>query len=339
MKTNVYITVDTENSMGGAWSNPALQPVTSDRRIFCRIAGEDYGIGWMCRELNRRKMRATFFGEVFAGLIFGEADTRSWMQFLLEHGQDVQLHTHLNFYYYARHLRAPEIPRPFRTDNLADAPAGERPQILEQACELFRRAAGYSPAGFRAGNWRADMALLRELRGAGIVVDCSFNPALQGRGSFDGHPLIPNALQRVDGIWELPITVARQKLPDPALPNGVRPLDPVSLSCWELRKVLDDAFHSGVEYVSAVFHSFSGIKVKDPQYSQMKPDRIVGNRFVFLLDYLSDHMEKFRVSTIGELARELQDASPSQRGVVADLGVFHPLGRKVVQLLNSAYWI
>src|SRR5215469_6814947 len=181
MTTNVYLTVDTENSMGGAWGNPTLRPISSDHRIFCKIGQQDYGIGWMCRELNARKLRATFFGEVFAGLVFGEADTRSWMQFLLDNGQEVQLHAHLNFFYYAQQMRDGVRP-PFRTDNLADAPPAQRPELLERACELFRRAAGYFPAAFRAGNWCCDGDLLRDLRRAGIVLDCSFNPTLQGRG-------------------------------------------------------------------------------------------------------------------------------------------------------------
>jgi hypothetical protein len=341
MSTNIYLTIDTENSMGGAWSNPTLRPVSSDRRIFCKIGHQDYGIGWMCRELNARNLRATFFGEVFAGLVFGEADTRSWMQFLLDNGQDVQLHTHLNFFYYAQQMRDGVRP-PFRTDNLADAPPAQRPELLERACELFRRAAGYTPAAFRAGNWRCDWDLLSDLRRAGIVVDCSFNPALQGRGSFDRDALTPNALQYVEGVWEFPITVASQTLPDPALRNGVRPFDPVSMSCWEIRSILDNAYNSGIKYASAVFHSFSGLKVRGVQYTDMKPNHIVRKRFLFLIDYLSAHPEKFRVSTIGELADELHSAdcaSPAREPMVPSLGFLHPLGRKMVQIFNSIYWV
>ena len=66
MRTNVYLTVDTEHSMGGAWANAALHPVPTERRIFCRIAGKDHGIGWLCEELGKRNFRATFFAEMSA---------------------------------------------------------------------------------------------------------------------------------------------------------------------------------------------------------------------------------------------------------------------------------
>jgi hypothetical protein len=323
--------------MGGAWQDPTLRPVPSDRIIYCGIDGQDYGIGWMCRELRERKLRATFFGEVFAGLVFGEDDTRRWMGFLLENGQDVQLHTHTNYFYYAELLRSGG-PLAFRTDSLADVPSPDRFEMLQRGIELFRRATGYEPAAYRAGSWRGSRALLRDLRRAGIFLDCSYNAALK-RASFDGEKLAPNALQRIDGVWEFPITVARQTLPDPAIRGGLRPFDPVSMSYWELRKVLDDAHAAGVSHISAIFHSFSAVKARDSQYSRIKPDRVVRKRFAFLLDYLSANEDRFRVGVIAELARELRDPPPPIAGAIPELGFFHPLGRKAVQAINSAYWI
>lgn len=337
MRTNVYLTIDTENSMGGAWADPRLRPVSADRRIFCHINGESYGIGWICRELNARKLKATFFSEVFGSLVFGEDETRRWFQFLLDQGQDVQLHTHLNFYYYSRRRTAPgDLAR--RTDNLADLEPPLRAELVDRACELFRRAAGYDATAYRAGNWRGSLALLRDLGARGIVIDASFNRNLQGRGSFDNEPVVVNALQMIDRVWELPITVARQRLPDPALIDGLRPFDPVSLSCWELRKVLDDAYTAGTTHVSAVFHSFSGVKAKGPQYEQLKPDRIVRKRFEFLLDYLATNRDRFCVSTVGELVNEIRSSgSIALHASIPSLGFFHPLARKIVQAANSLY--
>lgn len=64
MKTNVYITVDTETTVGGAWASEQLRPLPADRRIFCRIRDRDRGIGCLCSELGRRGMKATLFCEV-----------------------------------------------------------------------------------------------------------------------------------------------------------------------------------------------------------------------------------------------------------------------------------
>src|ERR1051325_84647 len=254
MATAVYITIDTENSMGGAVANPSLRPISSARRIYCKIQERDHGIGWICNELNRRKLRATFLGEVFGSLVFGRDETRSWFQYLLNAGQDVQLHTHPIFYCYARGYRDRSGGR-LQTDSLTRLPPQTRRELLDVACEEFRQAAGYDPVAYRAGNWHADEELLSDLRRVGIVLDTSFNETLQGAGSFDGRPLITNTLQLVNGVWELPITVARQRLPKRAF-STLRPFDPVAMSCWEMRRVLDHAHEKRATHVAVVLHSF-----------------------------------------------------------------------------------
>jgi hypothetical protein len=337
MKTKFYLTVDTEHSMGGAWANPALEPVPTDRHIFCRIDGKDHGIGWLCDELGRHKFRATFFAEMFGSLVFGKDDTRKWCQYLLQRGQDVQLHTHLNFYYYAEQRTSQQKPIS-RTDDLATVPPPLRGELLAQACELFRYAAGYHPKAFRAGNWRADRALIADLAQAGIYLDSSFNPAARGGGSFAGQALTLNAMQRLGEVWELPLTVVKQRFPEPLLTDGIRPFDLVSLSSWELRKALDEAHKSGIAHVVAVLHSFSGVKTRDVQYRTMKPDRVVRARVRALMEYLSANRERFEVSTFGELASELDRAQASPSRELPNLGFVHPFARKVVQAVNSLYW-
>jgi hypothetical protein len=341
VQTTIFFTVDTENSMGCAWSDPTLTPVSSDRRIFCKVNGRDNGVGWMCKELQRRGLRASFFGEMFASLLFGECDTRYWVDFLLKNGQDVQLHTHLNYYFYAEHrgLCRPLSSRLQRTDDLAGVPEPERRALLDLACDIFTRATGRRPVAFRAGSWRGTRGLLADLHEAGIVIDSSFNPSLQGRGSFDGEELGVNSIQRIEGVWEVPVTVARQSLPDPATPNGFKALDPASMSVWELRRVLDHAFESGLEHVVAVFHSFSAVKPGDPQYSRLRPDRIVQRRFTLFLDYVANNPARFRVSTFGDLAARVADVHRAPEGLIADLGVLRPLARKIVQAINSLYWV
>lgn len=335
MKTNVYFTVDTENSMGGAWADARLRPVPSDRRIHCRIDGVDHGIGWICDELAKRQFKATFFSEVFASKVFGEEDSRRWMGYLKDRGQDVQLHTHLNFHYYAQQL-AQGSPVTHRTDDLARLGDAERKQTLAEACHLFERLVGERPRVYRAGNWACTKDLLTDLREQGIVLDSSCNHVVKGQGSFDNTDLHINALQMVDAIHELPVTLAQQSLPEPRLRDGLRPLDPTSMSSWELRSALEQAQKAGMEHVVLVFHCFSFVKSGDAQYQDLRPDKVVMNRFTDLLDHLAANGDRFEVTTMGELANALE--SGSARGgkstVIPQLGFARPLARKVVQIAN-----
>lgn len=335
MKTKVYFTVDTENSMGGAWSNPSLRPVPSDRRIHCRIDGVDHGIGWICDELAKRKFKATFFSEVFASKVFGEEDSRRWMGYLKDRGQDVQLHTHLNFNYYAQQL-AQGTPVTRRTDDLVRLEEADRRSTLAQACDLFQRLVGDAPRVYRAGNWACSRELLADLRHHDIYLDSSCNHVVKGKGSFDDTDLQINALQKVDGTFELPVTLARQSLPEPRLKGGLRPLDPTSMSNWELRTALEQAQHSGMEHVVLVFHCFSFVKSRDSQYRNLRADTVVMNRFTDLLDHLATHSDRYEVSTLGVLARSLGSASilDNRPACIPQLGFAQPLARKLVQIAN-----
>ena len=338
MRTKVYITIDTENSMGGAWHDPRFHPVGADKRIYCYINGKSHGIGWICRELNARNLKATFFAEVFGSLVFGEDETRQWFRHLLDWGQDVQLHTHLNFYFFSQRTANRKNIPPF-IDNLTDITAPLRGELLERACEIFRRMAGYDPTVYRAGNWCANLELLQELRANGIVLDTSFNRSLQGSGSFDGGLHCLNVLQLIEGMWELPVTVAHQRLPVSRNSDGFRAVSATSLSRWELRKVLNDLNEAGATHICIVLHSFDGVKSRDLQYTKIRVNSIVQRRFQFLLDYLAANQDRFHVSILSELARELQSATEPVkcRASIPRLGLLRPFTRTVVQKLNSMY--
>jgi peptidoglycan/xylan/chitin deacetylase (PgdA/CDA1 family) len=342
LPTKVYITVDTESSMGGAWGSPDLRPVPAERRIFCRINGTDCGIGWQCDELSRRGLRATFFCEVLSALVLGDRDTRSYLDLLLQRGQDVQLHAHPNFYYYSEYQKARSERQPFdhslRSDSLGSLPEATQRHLLEQAGDLFFRFTGRRPVAYRAGSYQASSRTLAILAEQGFVLDSSFNPCFQGRGSFDRETLRPNTPQMIEGIWEIPVTVAVQNLPDPRVPSRLRPCEVNGIGRAEMRHILDHSHQSGAGHVVIMFHSFSAVKARDPQYSAMRPDRIVRRRFNALLDYLASNQDRFTVSTFGELAGQLTGLS-TQETPLPRLGYSRPLLRNLVQAVNQWYWL
>ena len=143
VKTRVYLTVDTENSMGGAWDDVNKRPVPAERRIFCKMGERDFGIGWICDELDKRGFRATFFCEVLASLVLGDADTSSYLNYLVSRGQDVQLHAHPVFYFYRKYLDAISQGEKYdhsqTTDNLGRLPIDLQRQLLQLAHDIFLR--------------------------------------------------------------------------------------------------------------------------------------------------------------------------------------------------------
>ncbi|HLK33476.1 MAG TPA: hypothetical protein VKT29_10335 [Terriglobales bacterium] len=344
MKTKVCFTVDTELSMGGALEDPGCRPVPASRHVFCRSGNEEFGIPLIVRFLQRYGLHATFFVETLGTCCLGDADTQSTFEFLLHNQQDVQLHIHPVFHYYAELVKARaegrEYQVPGHTDILGHYPADIQQALLSEGIDYFQKFSGYRPVAFRAGCYAASRATLRGLASLGISVDSSLNPCYPEL-SFPGETLEPNLAQRIEGVWELPVTVVRTPLPEGG--HGYKFADCSSLGVAEIRRMLDAAAQAGQEYFVIVFHSFSAAKPKDVEWREMRPNRLVIRRLEELFRYLAENSDRFQVSTMAAIAEELSMRRPEpgkvSPAVVADLGLLQASVRKVMQLVNNVYWV
>jgi hypothetical protein len=336
---NVYFSVDTESSMAGAWKDPDRRPLKADRHIFCRIGETDYGIGLITDVLDRYGFRATHFVETLATEVNGDDDTRPVFDFLLSRGQDVQLHVHPTYHFFAESLRARAVGLkynpPANNDLLSALPEEQQADLLGQAVTLFERFAGKRPVAFRAGCYAANRETLRCLSQLGVVLDTSFNPCFP-HVSFPGESLTPNRVSRIENVWQIPVTVARTRLWEGG--PGLKPADPCAISVSELRTMLETAAGGGQRHFVIVFHSFSAVKASDEKYSRIRPDRIVIRRLEKLAEYLASRPDLYRVSTFAELALEVPAALPAQ-APVAELGILTAGLRKSVQGINRLYWL
>jgi hypothetical protein len=335
---NVYFTVDTESSMAGAWSDRSRRPLPAARHIFCRVGDRDYGIGLITDMLSQYGFRGTYFVETLMTLVNGRDDVEPVFEFLLERNQDVQLHIHPTYRFYAESLEAMAAGRayepPSRNDLLSNFDEHWQMDLIGQASALFEQFAGRRPTAFRAGCFAANAITLRCLRRAGLLLDSSSNPCYP-EWSFPGENLTPNQVRNIEGVWEIPVTVARTPLPEGY--GGLKHADPCALSFAELQLMLERGAALGQQHFVIVFHSFSAVKTKDATYGQMKPDRITIGRLKRLMAYLHDRADLYRVSTFGDLARELTSLEVSQ-SPLAELSFVSAGVRKSVQGLNRCYW-
>lgn len=81
MKTNVYFTVDTEASMGGALDHAKRRPVPALRHVFCRIGDQEYGIPLIVRLLRRHGFQGTFFVETLGTKVWEMPTTKPLSSF------------------------------------------------------------------------------------------------------------------------------------------------------------------------------------------------------------------------------------------------------------------
>jgi len=339
-KTRVYLTIDAETSMGSAWTELDRYPLPIEKRILCQRDGHAYGLSFMVDALRGYGFQATFFVEVFSALCLGEEPIRRVFDYLLESGQDVQLHTHPTFRNYALATRNghrkdfayyKDLP-----DDINRYGREEQRALLREAHSFFLRFAGFPPVAYRAGSFHANVDTLAALPES-IVIDSSYDPS-DGQ-SFSGTRLRPNVVQKVEGIFEFPVSVGS---------TGVGPfrrykhLEISAVSLRELETALLEAHTCGLRDCVILFHSFSAVKHKDVYYSQIKPNRLVIARYLGLLRFLADHHDYFEVSTMAEAAANRAHLLQEQvqgPSFPPDFGTLAPLCRKGVQAINRLYWI
>lgn len=293
-KVNVFITVDTEHSIGGAFQNPNLKPVGNEKRVFGRIGDTAYGIPLIIDIADSCRLPVTFFVEVFNKYYFGENESRNVCEYILRRNHDIQLHIHPNYLNFTL-LDTHQIQF---SDLIGDYSLSKQIESLEEARESLIRFGVPRPIAFRAGCFGANLKTLEALRETGFLIDSSYNTA------YLGNPcLLPNTkindLTTLRGIWEFPITNFVEF-------TGLRskrymPLDINGVSFEEIKWVLRQAKLHGPKNITVILHSFSFIKPYDVQYRKVRPRRHVIRRFEKLCRFLCENSDDFKVRTFGSL--------------------------------------
>lgn len=331
---NVYITVDTECSLGGAWQNPQWTPVGPERAVLGKIGSGFYGVPLIMDILEHNDLRGTFFTEVLArDVVDGSALSKAYIS-IRQRGHDVQLHLHPVFHYY--HLvtqgqfRREELPA--HMDLIGSLAFETQVELLEKGRSIFQEILGILPTAFRAGVYGASMSTLDALENIGIRYDSSFNSAYLGSSCLmERNPT--NTPWQHGSVWEIPVTTFETGAWGM---RGLKPLEVAAVSLWEMKRVLEQAERLGQETVTVILHSFAFLKRADIQFRTMRPDRLVIRRFQGLCRFLRQNRDRFRVRTFSDLS------NPSENPVahpVPQMGVLVPVCRKLVQAANRIYWL
>lgn len=327
-RLRVYFTIDTETSMGGAWRNPAFQPLPLDTMIFGKREGEALGIPLMMDILEEHGFRGTFFTEVFCGYIVGFDPLQQVFDAVQQRGHDIQLHLHPIYRFYHDRLAGRpgrEMDLIFRLSDV------EQQEMIADGVALFRRLARKAPRAFRAGCYGGSRAMLSALRRNGIVIDSSYNPAYMGPERYD-HQAAVNRSVWIDGVYEAPVTVFR------GVGSGHKPLEISAVSVGEILSTLKQMRRSGCADAVLVLHSFSFLKARQSRYREFSVNRVAVSRFRRLCRALARQAEDFEVCPLGEapLPEPAPAAAPE---LVPSVGPWRPTIRKFVQGVNRLPWL
>lgn len=328
----VYITFDVECSMGGAWGDSGLRPVPPSRAIWGEYGDQKLGIPLIVRILKEHGLVGTFFVDAFTEEQGFQGLTEPVCEYLLDQGQDVQLHLHPNKKHYQMKLMG--LSHPF-ADNIADLPPASQLDMLQEGSERLRRWTGKPTVAFRAGNMGASEETLKQLAKVGILLDSSYT-FLDGTCRFD-RTLPYNGSRWYGDVLEMALSGFYQ----PNLPplHPAKKLDPVGISFGECRDTIQSVCGAGADAV-LILHSFSLFKWRNSQYDGGRLNRIVTRRFSRLCRWLSEHRATYPCQTFRDLSTAVL-AGSYQAHEIRPCRFSRPgraYLRKAVQAWNNLYW-
>lgn len=296
MKTAFVITVDVETRTHGE----------SNQDILGAIPGyqENFGIEKMMDLLEAHQVRGTFFLNVYEAAKRGDSVVSRAARLIHGRGHDLQLHTH---------------PRPmFGFYGMSHASFEEQRTILERGLSLLETWTGKRAIAHRAGAFAANTDTLRAVEAAGMQADCSLSP-----GSRVSVPLVAelgasNGVQRVEGVWEVPVTCFDQVRIGPWYSRRILDIEGCSLT--EIKRVTRWAIRQGLPTVCVLMHSFSLLR-------HGKPNLRVVRRLSALLGWLREQQD-IEICTIEQVCRRLETGSlPSLTHRIPSTGFWLTWGR------------
>ncbi len=340
-RTKVFITIDTECSMGniGTLQAPIFNPVGPEKRIYGKINEKEYGIPFICNELKTNNLKGIFFVEVMSNYYFGEDNLKNTCDYIKNGGHDVQLHIHPCFKMLKDIPKNSKdiIPKNVLSDSLASYSLKEQIELIKEGKELLYKWLGEFPIAFRAGGFRANLDTINALKTLDFLIDSNYNYFYLNKYCFIITKDKFNCAKKINSIIEFPVT----NLIEFKLLNSIKykPLDINAVCFEEIKRVLEDACQRGLKEIVLIMHSFSFIKKTDVLYSKMKPDIITIKRFKRLCSYLNANSDRFETLTFEDyVKRGYHKDIDSSNDFFPYVGNIIPVFRKVIQGINRFYF-
>jgi hypothetical protein len=305
--TEICVTVDTEFSIGGAFTDPERRHPIGEDRVHCPIGGEDHGLGFILRALKTYQQRATFFVETVNIAFFGDRPMGRVVETLLGSGQDVQLHLHPCWRAFTDENWRTKVRNALPNDHCARLPLEALTSLITEGIDAFGRWGAPRPVALRTGNLSAGRTVYQAMRAAGVPLGS--NIAAGYAPPVDRSLMLMGGLDRIEGVVEAPVlSYAQLRLGGW---SKMRMLA-ITASSWpETRALLLAARRAGLSPIVILTHPFDFIKT--PGRSGICPNFVNQRRLERLCAFVAEHPEDFIMTTFGcqgadWLERDMQPA-------------------------------
>jgi peptidoglycan/xylan/chitin deacetylase (PgdA/CDA1 family) len=330
MKTKVFLTIDTEFSIGGAFSDPVRNTPVGEQAVFCRIGEKSHGLGFLLDTFEEFGISATFFIETFNTYFFGDPPMRDVALRIKAAGHDLQLHLHPCWTYFKDRDWVERLKVDTPTDHMNGHSVAQLTEWLNDGIGTFLRWGLERPVALRTGSLIADAAVYQAMEACGLKL--SSNIAF---GVF--QPKEPNlrlysGLHQIGGVLEACVLTYIDRQIGRRIHH--RSLTITGASWGETRSLLSSAHAAGVDSVVILTHPFEYVKYESPGYTNMYPSRINQGRLRNLCAFLADNGDRFEAATIGQLAARTE-TRPGGANVLLKAPWPQVMGRMLENVLND----
>ncbi len=326
--TRIYLSIDTEFSIAGAFDDPVTRRPVGPQAVYCDVDGKSAGLGYLLEILGRYEARASFFVETLNTHYFGDEPMGEIARRLHQAGHDVQLHLHPCWAYF----EAADWKSRLRTDPPSDdiclRDRNEMERLIRSGIETFRRWSLPAPRALRTGGLRVSRQVYEAMNACGLSIASNvgvgiYRPAESGLRLYSGR-------HGIEGVIELPVT----SYLDRSIPGRPRHKSlTVTGSSWpEIRSLLRQARDAAVRDVVILTHPFEFVKHRDISYERLYLNRVTRDRLERLCRFVREE-PGFSFACIGEV--ETGQDSMGQNELLSATPI-HSLGRMVINRINHA---
>ena len=304
MRTKVFITIDTEFSIGGAFDDPLNKRPIGAQNVRCEVNSRSEGLGFLLETFRAHGIRATFFTEALQTAFFGDQPMGDLVRGIANAGHDLQLHLHPVWTYFEHPNWQQHLALEQPTDNMHGRSVAQLAGWMQRGIDTFARWGLPAPVALRTGNLMVDRNVYRAMRQVGLKVASNV-----ARAVFepDEQALRFNAgVHAIEGVTELPV------LTYTGLKLGSR-LERKSLtitgsSIGETTCLLERAHDSGSPAVVLLTHCHEF--VKGDMRADLKANRLNQMRLVALCRFLRNAGDRFEVTTMDRMASAPGNENP-----------------------------
>jgi peptidoglycan/xylan/chitin deacetylase (PgdA/CDA1 family) len=288
MRTRVCITIDTEFSIAGAFSDSSLTPV-AEQLVWCNVAGRSEGLGFMLDTFTKNKVQATFFVETLQRHYFKSDPMRPIVHRIQDGGHEIQLHTHPCWSLFEHDDWRERSRTQRRRDDFAGRPVADSVRLIQQGIDTFRDWGLPRPLAFRSGNLQHDDNLYRALAEAGIPYSSNVAVAIYDSGDPDYR--LYSGMHDRHGVAECPVlTYADWNI---GVKRHLKSLTIAGASFAETRDLLEKAHLAGIGLVVILTHPFEYVQKRDFAFKQVRRHGLTQQRLTQLCEFLHANDDRF----------------------------------------------